>query len=174
MRLGLVAAPRGDLAGVSALRCVRLCGLLALIKVLFVFPLIGNTLGRGRALPGPGSGVSERTGGPVLRGSLSWSFLLSPQKSRPLGGPPGPTGSLLRSVPPRDDPALPPSGGNLSPRPADPLPSLQGCNTRNGRHAGHQAATQGDETHVRVQEKYHMTCHCLSGICNTHMHAVPF
>lgn len=158
----------------AAVRLARASGRLALIKVLFVFPLIGNTLGRGRALPGLGSGVSERTGGPVLRGSLSWSFLFSPQKSCPLGGPPGPTGSLLRSVPPRDDPALPPSGGNLSPRLADPLPSLQGCNTRKGRHASHQTATQGDETHVRVQKKYHITCQCLSGIWNTHMHAVPF
>lgn len=86
---------------------------------------------------GPGSGPAGagvqglgQTGGPVLRGSLFWSFLFSPQKSCLLGGPRGAMGSLLRSVPPRDDPALPPSGGNLSPLLADSLPSLQGCNTR--------------------------------------------
>lgn len=44
--------------------CVCVCvaglgGLLSLIKVLFVFLLIGNTLGLGRALTGLGSGVWE-------------------------------------------------------------------------------------------------------------------
>ncbi|KAI9526634.1 hypothetical protein NQZ68_037198 [Dissostichus eleginoides] len=93
------------------------------VMVLFVFPLIGNTLGLGRGL-GPGS--RGRPGVLFLRGSLLWSFLSSPQKSRLLGGPRGAAGSPLRSVPLRDDPELPLSGGNLSPLLTDPLPSLQG------------------------------------------------
>lgn len=90
---------------------------------------------------GPGSGPAEagvrglgQTGGPVLRGSLLWSFLFPPQKSRLLGGPRGAAGSPLRSVPPRDDPALPLSGGNLSPLLTDPLLSPQGCNTHTHTH----------------------------------------
>lgn len=92
---------------------------------------------------GPGSGPAGarvwglgQTGGPVLRGSLLWSFLFSLQKSRLFGGPQGAARSPLRNVPPRDDPALPLSGGNPSPLLTGPLPSLQGFNT-------HTPATQG-------------------------------
>lgn len=74
--------------------CVRVCaaglsGLLALIKVLFVFPLIGNTLGLGRGLPGLGSRVSGRPG-VLFSGGLSsgpsFSLLRSPACSGGLEG----------------------------------------------------------------------------------------
>lgn len=107
---------------------------------------------------GPGSATARagvqglgQTRGPVLRGSLLWSFLFSPQKCRLLGGPRGAAGSPLRSVPPWDDPALPLSGGNLSPYLTDPLPSPQGCNTRKHTQASHRTATEGDQIHVRTQ-----------------------
>lgn len=67
---------------VSVCVCVNgLSGLLSLIKVLFVFLLIGNTLGLGRALPGLGSGVWGRPG-VLFSGGLSsgpsFSLLRSP------------------------------------------------------------------------------------------------
>jgi len=131
-----------------------LSSLLSLIKLLFVFLLIENTLDLGRALTGLGSGVWGQTGGPVLRGTLLWSFLFSLQKSRLLGGPQGAAGSPLKSVPPRDDPSLPLSGGNLSPLLMQPLPSLQGCNIHTQTQASHQTATQSDEIHVQTQKSH--------------------
>ena len=142
--------------------CVCVCaaglsGLLSLIKVLFVFPLIGNTLGLGRALPGLGSGVWGRPGVLFSGGLSSGPSSFSPQKSRLLGGPQGAAGSPLRSVPPRDDPALPLSGGNLSPLLADPLPSLQGCNTRT-----HKPVTKQPHRVMKYTcaHKIHIPSHC--------------
>ncbi|KAI4815328.1 hypothetical protein KUCAC02_005477, partial [Chaenocephalus aceratus] len=62
---------------------------------------------------------SQKNGGEGRKGRQD-------SKSRLLGGPRGAAGSPLRSVPLRDDPKLPLSGGNLSPLLTDPLPSLQG------------------------------------------------
>lgn len=113
---------------------------------------------------GPGSGPAEagvqglgQTGGPVLRGSLFWSFLFSPQKSCLLGGPRGAAGSPPRSVLPRDDPALPLSGGNLSPLLTDPLPSPQGCNTRT-----HKLVTKQPHRMMKYTctHKIHIRSHC--------------
>ncbi len=131
---------------------------------------------------GPGSGPAGagvrglgQTGGPVLRGSLLWSFLFSPQKSRLLRGPRGAAGSPLRSVPPRDDPALPLSGGNLSPLLTDPLPSPQGCNAHTHTQASHQTATQGDEIHVRTQNSHTQPLFSLYQTAKyTHTHSHPF
>lgn len=119
-------------------RAAGLGGLLTLIKELFVFPLIGNTLGLGRGPPRLGSGVLGRLGVLFSGGLSPGPSLFSPQKSCLLGGPRGAAGSPPRSVLPRDDPALPLSGGNLSPLLTDPLPSPQGCNTRTHRRVTKQ------------------------------------
>lgn len=123
----------------------------SLIKVLFVFLLIGNTLDLGRERQGwvPGSWTDQGSCSP---GVSTLDLLFSPQKSCLLRGPPGVAGSPLRSVLPRDDPALALSGGNLSPFLMDPLPSPQGCNTRT--QASHRTTTQDDEIHVQTPNSH--------------------
>lgn len=114
-----------------------------------MFLLIGNTLDLGREPPGLGSRVLDRPGVLFSRGPYSGPSFSLPSEVLPAPGASRGGGVTLRSVLPRDDPALALSGGNLSPFLMDPLPSPQGCNTRT--QASQRTTTQDDEIHVQPQ-----------------------